>query len=656
MAPDAATMRTIETVVRALTTAGKTLRLYPPSSPIPRQSVEAAESALAEYLSGEPVLPLTVARDGFTFAGEPIAAAGGSEFAGMLQAHGVAEVDFLPGCGADDLVGFLTLVLEEPATVRERGGLGTALESAGIETLRVSDVSLTVVDVDALGPEDGDIDEFLRELASDPDKLAVWLQSVTKGDPASVAEGLSELVAAAGGDPGALAEALSSAFLEQETEGRDVLLGLAAKESDLSGLFGQVFGAMGTTDVATSLVSGSWGKNMLSMSTMLTKLPIGQRLDAIMAEVKPLLAQAGHTAREMEFLQHMMEVRASEEPEAPLAEARPDYQKVAAIADVGTEELTAARTEALRSISGVNARSVATMLSLLDQQEDFDLYCKTLDGLVSVVPSLLEQRELDLALRVLSELVSRESRTDLPWPELADKLRDAIARATDRRGMAALLHAVAEEPKHAAKAVDLLKRAGGEAQAALVEEALEMRDTDGLALAESLLGRRIIDILVALAPRVQWFQVAPVVKRLATESDPRSTQALEAVLKRPDDQSRREAARGLESVASPAAARHLATLMRDASPEVAVAAVRAAGRSASPGMVAALDALLGELDIDTKDFQLAREAIGALSRSPDSAADAVLGRLASRKALIKRGHFSEVQALTQQAIAARGGA
>lgn len=654
MTPDQATMRSVETVVRALTTAAKTLRLYPASSPIPRQSANAARAALEELLAVEPVLPLTVAREGFTFGGMSIASVGSSELADLLVAHGVAELDIMPGCNEDDLVRALAIALETPEELRERGGFGAALEAEGIECIRVSDVSLTVVELDALTP-DGDVDEFLRELATDPEKLALWLQSVVKADPGALADGLDELLAAVGaGDYEKLVESLSSAFLSQDAAGRDAVLGIAAKDAGSVGaLMQSVFGGMGAGDIASSLVGGLFGKNMLSMSNMLTELPIGQRMNEIMEEIRPMLAQAGHSTKELSFLEHMMEVRSAEEPERPLFEAAPDYSKVAAIANVKDSEVTALRSEIQRSLAHVNARTVMTMLSLLDQQEDFDLYCKTLDGLVSVVPTLLEQRDLDLAIRVITEIAARESRTDLAWPELTERLQAALARATDRRAMSALLHAVMDDESVVLTARTIVFKCGDEAQSALLEEALSLREQDGMQLAEKIFGRRLTDLLATFAPRAQWFQLAPIATYLSRDREPRAAQALEGLMTRADAQSRREVAKGLAASPTSEAFRQLGRLMRDTNTEVALAAIRAAGTSAAAGAAAALDSLFSEIDADGKDFTMTREVIGALARCSDPKAADSLSRIASRKALIKRGHFSEVCALARQALDSR---
>ncbi len=59
----------LEAVIRGIATAGKTLKLYPPTSPIPREAAESASEALGLYLADHAVLSLAVDREGFRWMG-----------------------------------------------------------------------------------------------------------------------------------------------------------------------------------------------------------------------------------------------------------------------------------------------------------------------------------------------------------------------------------------------------------------------------------------------------------------------------------------------------------------------------------------------------------------------------------------------------------
>lgn len=644
----------LETVIRGVAAAGKALKLYPSTSPIPMESVATAAAALDSFLSSRPVLALAVVREGFAWYGEQIGGAlpGVSDLADALRDHGVAEIDFLPGCSAEELIGFLTVIMLDADAVRSEGGVSAVLATNGVERIRATDVQLTVLE-EVVPDEDQDIDEFLRQLATDPEKLAAWMAAASAGDPAAFGEGLSELAAAAGPEGRErLLETLAAAFMRQGPDSKDALLGLAFQPGTVRDLADGMFSRLQDGAIASALTEGLFGKNMLSLSNALTGLPIEQRIEQVRAEVQAMLAGGGHATKELAFLDHMVEVRRRVEPETALVDTDSLYRSVARASAMPEEEIELLRAQTAGAKLSAARGGVNTLLALLDQQQDFELYCKGVDGLAAMVPRLVEAGDLEVALRVLEELSLREARADQPWPELTGRLRLALAAASSSRSMSALMHAVIEDPQRLETAREIARVAGDAAGPAIAEEAVSLK-ADGIAAAEGILGRRLIDLLANHAPRAQWFQLGPIVERLSREPDARAWQAIEAAARRPDEQSRREIAAALSSASQPAAVQTLAGLARDASTEVAVVAVRGLGRSPVPGAAAALSARLDELDVDGKDFALAREIIGALARVPDPGADAALARVAGRKALIKRGHFAEIQDLAAQAAAVR---
>ncbi|MDO9107500.1 MAG: hypothetical protein Q7U89_00705 [Coriobacteriia bacterium] len=652
--PDVNDRQELEAVVRGIASAGKALKLYPPTSPIPRQSVDSATAALSAFLGIHPVLSLSVARQGFGWCGQElgIGMVGVSDLADALRDHGVAEVDFLPGASTSDLMSFLDVVSKDPKAVREAGGFAALLSAAGIESVRAVDVALTVLDLSAL-PEDGVDDAFLQELANDAEKLAAWMAAATAGDPRVFGEGLIEIANSAGPDGIArMLEALATAFMRQASESRDVLLSLSFSEGPLREIAGGMFGNLADTQLAESLADGLFGANMLSLSNALTGLPLESRLAEVKAQVQAMLKNGGHADKELTFLEHMVEVRRKPDPELSLVDAEPLYRKVALASAIPAEEVARLRAETTGARSAADRAGVSTMLALLDQQRDFDLYCRGLNGLAAMVPRLIQDGEIDIAHRVLNELTMREARAVQPWPELTDQLRAAIVTAVSQQAMAALLRAVTADPSTLTAAREIARVAGDAAGPAIIAEAITNQG-EGLKAAEDILGRRVIDLLAAQLPRAQWFQIAAVIARLVSETDPRAQQAIMAAAQRADEQSRREVASGLAQGTSPWSARLLAEMTADSSAEVAIAAVRALGRTTAPGAAGHLALRLEKLDVDNKDFLLCREMIEALARTADPDADRVLERLVGRRTLIKRGHFSEVQDLARQAVNAR---
>ncbi len=645
---------TIEHAVRAVSTALKTARLYPPSSPIPQQSAHAAAIALADAFreTGAPVLPFVVARDGLALSGtdSPL---GGHDVAELLAAHGIAEISFTPEVSDADVSAFFAAALRDPAAIRSEGGLAAVLEASGVTGVRVAAAAITVLDASA-APETSRHDDFLAEMARDPSAVTAWLESMRGKDPSAVAEGLVALAQAGQEGPQGLASTLARVFESLSQEAKDALLSASVKDEEALRAVAPALGAIDAGAIAAALANGALGANALSLSNALARLPLGQRLSAVLADVKSELAARGKQPAELQLLEHMLEVRTRSEPEPALADLETGYRDAARAAEAARAEIDAARQEVARGTRSSVEHSVRLMLDLLRQQTDFAAYCKTLEALATTVPGLIETRRLDLARHVLQELSRLESRADLPWPELSSRIGEAIGRATGPGAMQALLHAVVDDERAVPEAKSILALSPQSASAELVRAAIVARDPAALAAAHLVLGRRIADVAAALAPSAQWFEAGQIVALLLqSEDDPRAASAIEALASRPDAQTRQEVARSLGASRSPAALRRLASLARDPAPEVRASAIRSLGKATAPGAAGVLSALLDEIDCDGKDFSTCREIIAALERSPDPGSDRVLERLAHRKALIKRGHFADVTEAARQALAAR---
>lgn len=648
----------LDAIVRAIAASGKALRLYPATSPIPRQAVDSAAAGIEAYLVDNPVLAFTVARDGLAWPGSGSTSAipGIADLADRLRDHGIAEIAFLPGCTAAELMAFLGVVMLPAEEVHASGGIAALLASENVDAVRVTEVQLTVVD--SAGPgDDVDLDEFLRDLVEEPAALSTWLAASSAADPSAFREGLEELLHVAEPNFDRFVASFAEAFRAQEAAGKDAVLGLAFDVGEMRHLVGCMLALLETGQIAESLVGGVYGQNMLSLSSALTGLPLASRTPEVTDDVLSLLPASGHSEREVAFLEHMIDVRENPEPEPALVERDPTIRAVADAATLPRDVVARARDAVADSSAALNAASVRTMLLLLDQQHDFDLYCRTAETLALSVQRLVEQGEIPLAARVVGELSARESRSVQPWPELAGQLQAAIATAVGQRTMSALIKACVERPSVVPAAHDLMSIAGDPGARAFTTEAIAL-GSDGLRVADELLGRRLTDLLNVLAPSTPWYLLRPVAERLARAGDQRSIATLAGILRRGDEQARREVIEGLAAAGGTAVTPLLADALADPKPDVAIVAARALGTSAVPDATRLLTDRLRDLDLDGRDFLLAQEIIGALARLPDSEAEVVLDRLSHRRQLIKRGHYAEVQDLVRQAMAyrARGGA
>ena len=555
---DDATMKSLEAVLRSLAAAARSLRLYPAASPIPLQSVAAVKDALTTYfeLGADPLI-IALARDGFSVEGALVGSnlPGARDLSDELRAHGVAEVGVASQITGEELLTFLSVIARPVDQVLAAGGVAALASEGGVEHLRIAEVRLAVVEQ---GLDDEEADALLEGLSDDPGNLAAWYAAASAGDPAAFEAELESLVRSAGPEGEVqLVRSLGSTFKTQPPTGQDALLALAMKPGLTRDFVGSMFEGFDATQIAGSILSGAFGKNMLALSNALANLPLEDAASEVRAEVQAMLARTGHTADETGFLDHMLEVRARREPEQPLVDTDRTYNAVLAAATLSDEDVARARDAVVASGLAVNAAGVRTMFSILDAQTDFERYCRTAESLAATVPGLIEKGDLALAAYVLAELGNRETHNAGPWPELCQRLEAALEVGAGNRSMNALVRAVVADPSLAGEAGKVMRSAGDKAAPTLVAEAITQKD-EGIAVAEELLGRRVIDLLNAAALDTPWHLVGPVARRLTVEGDPASVATVEALMARPDEQSRREVVGALASVGGPVANRLLA--------------------------------------------------------------------------------------------------
>lgn len=653
---DAEQIKLIDSAIRGMAAASKSLRLYPPTSPIPKEAVQTALAPLLEFLTTEPSLRLSVVRDGLAAGPQPVGAnvPGATELSDVLRHHDVAELEIRPGVNVHELVTFLGALNRRPEEVRSEGGLTALLVGEGVESIRLTRVVLSVA-TGARPEADDEVDEFLRELALDPTRLSTWIAVASQNDASTFADGLAELADAAGGAGGvggaegaSFGSSLSRAFETLDAVSRDALFGLAMEGRDPGGVVGDALGLLQADQLAEALCGGSYGANLLSLSSAVARLPLEGQLDGVLQHVRGHCLEQGHSDAELGFFDRMVGLRATGEPEAALVETDGGFVAVAAT-EVARDEVEASRGEIRSALAAGSRRTVQTLLALLDQQNDYSLYCRTLDRLASLTKRLIQQGELVLADRVLMEMDNRSGSVDRPWADLGERIRKAIAAATGAEAMQGVLDRVARSDEDLDAAKRIVRHGGETAEHAVVSCALAGSDTACLDAAARLLGARLSDCLAVAAPHAPVAHLAEIAGRLASAGDARAVAALDTLVRRPEHDVRREVAKGLGGSGA-LGTRFLERLLKDPSPQVAMAAARSLGDTPSAHTAEVLADRLSDLDVDGDEFQVAAEIMRSLGRVGRREATSTLKRLAKRRAIFKRGHFSEVQQLAREAL------
>jgi HEAT repeat protein len=224
-----------EEIVRALAVAAAAVRLYPPTSEIPAQTVDRLVR-VSEAVTSAARSPVRFAIEPKSFKiGDQLVGEGQAQVAGlaeMLYAHQVGQLIVAPGVTAEETSTFLRCVGSDPSAVREEGGLRHVMVTAGVThiavielTLRASNeeglagLDLTSAPLEVLGPA------VLRSAAD-------WARSAASGS------GRDELAEVIGGLESAARELamerVAQALLQLDEQTRGAVLAAAVRQ-DASG-------------------------------------------------------------------------------------------------------------------------------------------------------------------------------------------------------------------------------------------------------------------------------------------------------------------------------------------------------------------------------------------------------------------------------------
>ena len=127
--------------------------------------------------------------------------------------------------------------------------------------------------------------------------------TVSAADKETFRSSLNEFVEVTGEDgTDSLADVLSGTLATQPADNRDASLSLALEPGVARQLAARMFSMMDASDIASSILDGRVGRNMLSPSSALANLPFDGVADSVRREVLEMLPVTGHGPNEAAFL------------------------------------------------------------------------------------------------------------------------------------------------------------------------------------------------------------------------------------------------------------------------------------------------------------------------------------------------------------------
>lgn len=639
----------LKAVVRSLGVSWRASRLYPPSSPVPLQTAADVSKAVDLYLATEPSLRLVVVREGFLLRGvdDVFTASGVPDFADALGTHGIAEVLFQQPPSPEEVVAVLAAAGEQPKDSQERGGLQSAIAAAGVTSLKLVPVALASIEAPLEIPED-EAAAFLASLAADSARLSVWLRALLTYDDEGLAEGLLEIAKAAQ-DITVFGRTLAEAFLDLDTDCKDRLLEASMDLEPVRDITRAMLVNLSAVELAAAIRGGHYGENPSSLSWVLTRLPIGDRSQALVDETKSALASAGTPDAVIGFLEHMMSVRREGSSEPSLVAAQPLYRAALEGARLRPEYLDLVRAEAAARVR-LDERGVTTLIVLTRLADTFDLYARVLGALARSVAYLLEQGDDQLAMAVARKLGQRELVGPQPWPETDAELGRATETACGTRSMAALLAAAGASDKAVEYMKELVGYGGEKAALALATASMNSEDVSALGIAEAVLGKRLPELLTPMAGDADARHAARLAELFARDGGSRCMPALGLLAARSEDRVRTEVVRGICAAGGPAVAAFIPALLRDQSREVALVAALSLPVDGDPQAAALLGERLAELDEDERDLSLARVIVQTLTGSRSETAETALRRFAEGGSFRRKRKTVQMRALARDAL------
>jgi hypothetical protein len=631
-------------VMRALVSAFRTVKIYPPNNPVYSQSIKKSFELLDHFLATAREYPVGVQKTYFTYQRTPVGkeAQLNRAIAQDLFAKGIREVILSTGVTEAELLDLcqaLALSSEELAMKNgissilwEKGAAHIKVAEAGLDEIITTKMPAGMMDKTSAGTTattEGSAPPAARkekvffgrtlvlgDLISDPSGFAFSMLDLAKqthSEDETVEDRLYALYQEAGrkietehaGEGDAMFESLGKSVLSLEPNFRDALVaGKLYKDLDTEMAAEQQADAeqhlpSAIHEIQTGRFSRAWTvqqvSTLLKKATVKKALPSPRPLSLAVMETKPLSEDLPGIAREM-------------------AEYNPEeMERLKVLGEAGME-------------SDIIHAAVRTFISLLPlaknpqhavpEEKEFAHFSSVVRQLEDMLAFYLKEKDYEHALGIIEAF-------HLPVdPAFQPRLKEALKRTASKSNVMSAIGELRKHPKGSREyqsAYAYISKLERETTEILLELMAEEQDRLARIFYLDLLkdvGRNQIALLGELLTDERWYFVRNIVSLLG---ESKADQALVFLRKAADHKNvriRQEVIKGLLTVGGKKAASILAKLLRDKDEGVQVTAIHAYGDF--PGIGAEesrpLIEFLEDRVLRKKDQELTIEAIKALGK------------------------------------------
>lgn len=694
----------IERFVRQLVVAMKAVVLYPRSSVIPRENAAAAADFLGKLLRDVAEIRFSVTKDGLVYEGAMVfpEQQAFESFAREMYNRNIAEVRFHSGVSADDILGFLSILLIAPAELAEAGGAEDRLWELGVDSVSIKQASARILDT--VLPTDGDLvvepplepsrmDELLAAGPAARPRDQRMLSRLI-GDPDSIGAYLMETLVGRGTDPnaalkhlklGELAHAAQRAELHRRAQlhrtiadaiaslpvdiRRELITQRLLPEARTDESLAAIVRQMDIDDVCRMLVEGLTDDKMsvegLSRAIRnLAMMSLAERDDVVNASGAAMRG-AGLSEETVGTVLEAVSPSVLQVRERQADEVDQPVDSILKLVDLAPGEMThrfdedsgyvALQEESRRGLTdGDVIGALVTLVAVNLQGQYFPSMMALLEDGLSLV---IERGDYDVAADAAESIAEVLKSSDLA-PEQRRRLSEAMAKLAAPAQLAEVVRAMrvyrAGTPEYAS-CQRLLTALGGD----LIDPMLEvLADEPDMTVRKSMvdllsgMAAAYIDELTVRVTDPRWYFVRNVVAILGSTRQAAILPALGRTVLHPDARVRRETIRALSGVPDRLALEMLVAFLDDADAQNVQLAARYLGSSKDRGCVPALEQVARGEGRGNRDIGPRTEAIEALGKIAAPESVALLESLAGKRVILGRTSGRELKAAAEQALRA----